>query len=204
MRTRAWSEELNYFPSVRINVRGREPDGQVNPADRDAYARNLCAELESWDVIAKAWRREDIYDGPHVGRAPDIVLELALKNGYSHSCLRARGGPAFRRLRREEHLGGKERGMTGNHRPVGVFMLSEPMSARECSLLDVAPTVYASLGVNGPPMEGKSLLARTQAGQTAAPPELVESLRTSSPIAPYSPEETAAIESRLSDLGYFE
>ncbi len=202
-QTTAWSEELNYFPSVRINLRGREPDGQVAPRDLDSYARDLCAELESWDAVAKAWRREEIYSGPHVDRAPDIVLSLALEDGYSHSCLRARGGPAFRRLRPEEHLGGKERGMTGNHRPVGVFMLSEPVAAPRASLLDVAPTVYAALGVEGPPMEGRSLLGNARAGESPAlpPVQFGEAPRAA---APYTREETAAIESRLRDLGYFE
>ncbi len=208
-RTRAWSEELNYFPSVRVNLRGRDPEGVVAPGDYDAFARDLCAELESWDAIAKAWRRDEIYDGPHADRAPDIVIELALEDGYSPSCLRSRGGRAYRRLRPEEHLGGKERGMTGNHRPVGVFALSEPVQARECSLLDVAPTVYAALGVAGPAMEGRSLLTveagvsgETRAGETPAPPGRVGVLGER--VAAYSAEESAAIEARLRDLGYFE
>jgi predicted AlkP superfamily phosphohydrolase/phosphomutase len=195
--THAWSEELNYFPSVRINLRGREPQGLVTQQDYASYRRNLCAELESWSVIAHAWPREDIFDGPCADRAPDIVIEFALEDGYSPSCLRARGGPAFRRLRPEEYLGGKERGMTGNHRPVGVFALSEAVNAQACSLLDVAPTVFAALGVAGPPMEGRSLIretATTAATTTAYTPA----------ARVYSEAEAAAVEERLRNLGYFE
>ena len=194
-RTRAWSEELNYFPSVRVNLRGREPLGQVDPAGYDAFCRELCAELESWEVIEKAWRRDELYDGPCVDRAPDIILELALEDGYSPSCLRSRGGPSFRRLEPHEHFGGKERGMTGTHRPVGIFMLSEQVRATETALLDVAPTVYAALGVPGPPMEGRSLLGPpgTRAHETPPPAETA-----------YTPEQEAVVEARLRDLGYFE
>src|SRR5690606_4451858 len=91
--TRAWSEELNYLPSIRLNLRGRDPEGTVAPEDYDAYCRDLCARLEAWDAVSRAYRRDDIYDGPHTKRAPDIILELALEDGYSHSALRARGGP---------------------------------------------------------------------------------------------------------------
>ncbi len=195
--TRAWSEELNYFPSVRINLRGREPQGQVAPDDYASFRRDLCAELESWDVIAHAWPREALFDGPCAGRSPDIVLELALEDGYSPCCLRARGGPAFRRLRPDEYLGGKERGMTGNHRPIGLFGLSEPTAARECSLLDVAPTVLAALGVSGPPMEGRALIG---GGERAHQPAVA--FAVSEHV--YSAAESAAIEERLRHLGYFE
>ena len=96
--TTAWSEELNYFPSIRVNLEGREADGQVSRDDYDTFCDGLCAELETWAVIRKAWRRDGLYTGPYVEHAPDIILELALENGYSHSCLRSRGGEAFRRL----------------------------------------------------------------------------------------------------------
>lgn len=195
-RTRAWSEELNYFPSVRVNLKGREPEGQVDPADYDGFCRDLCAELETWDPVAKAWRRDELYDGPYVERAPDIILEFALEDGYSPSCLRSRGGPSFRRLEADEYLGGKERGMTGNHRPEGVLMLSEPVDMDTCSLLDVAPTVYATLGVPGPPMEGRALLGE--------PAGVAAETDYAPPPTPYAPDEEAAVEQRLRDLGYFE
>lgn len=202
-RTRAFSEELNYFPSVRINLRGREPEGVVDPADYEAVVADLCAELTAWDPIARAHPRAALYEGPFVDRAPDIVLELALEDGYSHSCLRARGGPSFRRIGPEEYLGGKERGMNGNHRPEGVWLCSEPLAdARAVSLLDVAPTVLAAMGVPAPWMEGRSLIAGTGAeapAATADPPPAA-----ANPEQPYTPEEERALEERLRALGYLE
>lgn len=196
-QTRAWSEELNYFPSVRVNLKGREPLGQVGPADYDSFCRDLCACLDSWAPVRKAWRREELYEGPYVDHAPDIIVELALENGYSHSCLRARGGPSFRRLRPDEYLGGKERGMTGNHRPTGVLYLSRPTNCGAARLEDIAPTVLADLGVSGPPMDGTSLLE----------PYGVEPAADGRVLAPargYSPAQELEIEQRLRDLGYFD
>jgi predicted AlkP superfamily phosphohydrolase/phosphomutase len=195
--TTAWSEELNYFPSIRINLKGREPQGQLDQSSYNTFVRELCAKLEAWEPIAHAWPRGDLYSGEYADRAPDIVVELALENGYSHSSLRARGGPAFRRLEPGEYPGGKERGMNGNHRDTGIFMWSDPLSACDTSLLDVAPTVYDAVGVQGPTMDGNSLL----------PPStgtVKTTLADTTPESPYTPKQEAAIESRLRDLGYFE
>lgn len=196
LRTKAWSEELNYFPSVRVNLKGREPDGQVDPSEYDAFCEELRRELETWEVVEKAWRREELFEGPYVDRAPDIILELALEDGYSHSCLRSHGTETFRRLRPEEYAGGKEKGMTGNHRPMGVLFLSKPVDAANAALQDVAPAVLAELDVAGPPMDGVSLLtpARVGVNVDAAARE----------TAVYTPEQERQIEERLRDLGYFE
>ena len=193
--TRAWSDELNYFPSIRVNLQGREPQGQVAPQDYEAYCKDLCTRLEQWDVVRKAWRREELYDGPHVDRAPDIVHELALENGYSYTCLRSRGGPAFRRLTPDEHAGGKERGTTGVHRPHGILFLSKPAVAGASTLEDIAPTVLGELGVAAPPMDGTSLLT---------PPRPLASSEQERALEIYSPEQERRIEQRLRDLGYFE
>lgn len=195
-RTTAWSEELNYFPSIRVNLAGREPKGTVLPQDYAIFVRDLCAQLESWPVIRHAWPRAALYHGPCVERAPDIVLEFALENGYSHSCLRSRGGPPFRRISPGEYLGGKERGMNGNHRGEGVLFASRAIEAETALIEDIAPSVLAALGVPGPPMEGKRLWG-ADAGQAAEAP------RTAAE-RPFTPEEEALIETRLRGLGYFE
>ena len=193
--TQAWSEELNYFPSIRVNLEGRDPRGQVAAADYDAFCAELCGRLESWPVIAKAWRREELYHGPYVDRAPDIILELALDHGYSYSCLRGRGGPAFRHIDPHEYLGGKERGMNGNHRPAGILFLSKPTPAGAARLEDIAPTVLAELGVAGPPMDGTPLLGHS-AGETSGSASDVERA--------YTREQAHIVRERLRALGYLE
>ncbi|MDZ4861091.1 MAG: alkaline phosphatase family protein [Candidatus Hydrogenedentes bacterium] len=195
--TRAWSDELNYFPSIRVNLAGREQRGVVVPGEYDAFCAELCERLESWDVIACARRRSDVYDGPFVERAPDIIIELALENSYSHSCIRSRGGPSFRRLQPDEYPGGKERGMTGNHRPTGVLFLSRPTPCGAARLEDLAPTVLAELGVAGPPMDGTSLLSQYSESEAASGYALASA-------SVYSQAQERAIEQRLRDLGYFE
>ena len=193
--TRAWSEELNYFPSVRVNLAGREPQGQVAPQDYEVFCRDLCAQLEAWQPIRRAWRRAELYDGPYVERAPDIILELALEDGYSHSCLRSRGGPPFRRIGPGEVFGGKERGMTGNHRGLGVCFLSKPTICGEARIEDIAPTVLAELGVAGLAMDGTSL---SEPYKESVVEQSVDHEHS------YSPDEERVIEARLRDLGYFE
>jgi len=185
--TRAWSEELNYFPSIRIcGLAGR---------DYDPFCNNLCSQLEKWEPVKKAWRREQLYHGPCIERAPDIVLELNLENGYSYSCLRSRGGPPFRRLDPAAYYGGKGQALAGNHRPTGVCFLSQPVTAGAAGIQDIAPTVLACLDVPAPPMDGTSLLGRVRQTRDA---EQV------GPETPYSPEQQRAVEQRLRALGYFE
>lgn len=187
-RTSAWSEELNYFPSIRLN--------EADPARRNVLAERLCHELESWDCVRHAWRRETIFSGPEVQRAPDIVLELALENGYSRSCLRSTpGGPPFRRIRDDEHLGGKERGMNGTHRDTGVLLLSEITDATMASLADIAPTVLAVLGIPGPAMDGRSLL-----GEGFDSREIEHERGSFS----FTEEEEAIMAERMRALGYLE
>jgi len=85
--------------------------------------------------------------------------------------------------------------MNGNHRDTGILLLSEPAHGETASLLDVAPTVLAVLGVPGPPMEGTPLLGAAS-GPTDAPPPGEET--------GYSLEESRLIEARLRKMGYLE
>lgn len=194
--TVAWSEELNYFPSIRLNVAGREAEGQLPAAEYGVLVERLCAELELWAPVSRAWPRAALFDGPAVDRAPDIILELALEDGYSHSCPRSTpGGPAFRRIREDEALGGTERGMNGTHRDTGVLFLSQATRATQASLADIAPTVLSVLDTPGPPMDGRPLLGAVSG--TAA-------IVRAAWAEPYTEAEEAVVAERMRALGYFE
>ncbi len=195
--TRAFSEEANTQPGVWINLRGREADGCVEPADYERVRSEVIDALRDWKlpgggpVVARVRRREEVYVGPCVGRAPDLVVELALDAGYGLSLV---GTPwqkpdtgSLRTLERHEWGGGRGRGMNGSHRPDGIWLASgegaQALSARP-RLEDVAPTLLAALGVAWDGALDGSVLG--------GPPRA------------YDPEEEALVAQRLRRLGYLE
>ncbi len=197
-RTAAVSEEANTLPGVWINLRGREQTGIVGPDDYEDLRDALIEALESWrtpegaPVVARARRREELYEGPFTGRAPDLVLELGAPGGYALSLVPtpwAARPPALRTLSGEELAGGRGRGMNGTHRPDGIWIAAGlppsglPAEAA-ASIVDAAPTLLDALGIPweaGDTADGISLLRR----------EL-------------SPREEALIADRLRALGYLE
>jgi predicted AlkP superfamily phosphohydrolase/phosphomutase len=130
-RTAAFSEEANTQPGVWINLAGREEAGCVAPADYERARDDVIAALLGWrllsgePVVARARRREEVYTGPHVERAPDVVVELGLDAGYGLSVVptpRSGTKGAVTLLSDSELGGGRGRGMNGTHRPEGVWI----------------------------------------------------------------------------------
>jgi len=157
-RTRAYSEELDYHPSVWINRAGREPQGCVTAAEYEAVRDAVVSSLVGWHypdgrpVVSRVWRREEVYRGPALEQAPDLVLELASVGGYMPSCVRSDGpGPAIERLPRERWGGGKGSGMSGSHRREGLFAFAGPQvraagRLADAEITDVLPTLLALAG----------------------------------------------------------
>jgi len=213
--TRAFSEELNYFPNVWLNVRGREPQGVVDSCDYERVRNDVCAAaLELRDpehgrpIVRRAWRREELYVGPWTQYAPDVVLDLHLDRGYSYTCLpsaTAQGPEPVRRLQPDERVDGKLAGMSGSHRPDGVFMLRDRAGhARRLDgvqIADMAATILVHCQVDLPAdCDGRGIDAASRATLPAlsavpplAPPERV-----------YGAAEEAEIAARLRDLGYLQ
>jgi predicted AlkP superfamily phosphohydrolase/phosphomutase len=197
-RTRAFSEELNYFPSVWINLAGREPLGRVARAEYAQACDEVKAALRAWrdpttgqPIVREVWRREEIYgEGPLVERAPDIVLDLTLEDGYSTTIARSQGrsGPSVWRIPRNAYRGAKGQGMNGTHRPLGLYAWSGPGiasgSAAELSLPDLGTRVLDFFALAHGPTE-------------SLPPENVAA-------AAYSSGEESRLAARLRSLGYLE
>lgn len=212
--TVAYSEELDYHPSVWLNLRGREPEGTIEAARYSDERDRTIAALVDWrddagrPVVARVWRREEVYTGPFVERAPDLLLELASVDGYSPCCLRSVGaGASLRRLAPDEHGGGKGRGMNGAHRRDGVFILAgagvRPVGQLPAAdIVDVLPTLLAlagdaiPAGLDGHPIE--AALARAPRFRAPLPP--------ASPPTPVrlGADDTRDLARRLAALGYLE
>lgn len=209
--TRALSEEMNYGATVHLNVAGRDPGGTV--PDHEAGMAELAELLLAWEVdghrpVRRVHRREDLYTGPAAGRAPDLVLELAEREGYTYTVLpgiRAAPGTSWRLLDRAEHQGGKGLGMNGSHRPEGLLLLHGGAvaagSLQGAGVADVAPTALHLLGAPlAPTMEGRVLHAAAAAprpvrvrGAAAAPP----------PAEDLSTAEARSLGRTLRGLGYW-
>ena len=198
--TAAFSEEANTQPGVWINLRGREAAGRVDPADYEKVRRDVIDAVLDWKlpggarVVERARRREEVYDGPCVERAPDVVIELALEAGYGLSLVPTPWSDpqagSVRTLHDDELAGGRGRGMNGTHRPAGVWIATgaavdwlDPSSAP--SLDNVAPALARALELPGPREDDDS--------DVDAIPRSV-----------YTSEEEARVAARLRALGYLE
>ena len=193
-RTSAFSEEANTQPGVWINLAGREAAGRVAPADYERARADVIAALLDWKlpdgakVVARARRREEVYAGPHVERAPDVVVELGLDAGYGLSLVptpRGVAAPALRTLEDHELAGGRGRGMNGTHRPEGIWIEHDTRDAAfpsgHAGLADAAAPILEAMGVS-------------PAAAATSPP----APRT------YSAAEEAIVAERLRKLGYLD
>jgi len=211
-RTRAFSDELNYFPGVWLNLRGREPRGFVRADDRLALCREvrqtLLALRDPWSgapVVDEVWRREELFEGAFVDRAPDLLLRLALDEGYSYNLMPSGSAPAgtgpWRKLAPSEHLGRKGRSLPGSHRERGLFVAAGPRVASvgriEAHIADASATLLARMDVApAPEASGRVLweILRSVGAARAMPAVSVRRARG-------NPER---VEQRLRALGYID
>jgi predicted AlkP superfamily phosphohydrolase/phosphomutase len=177
--------------------------------DYERLREYLVERLLSWrdplhdaPVVRRVWRREELYAGPYVGLAPDLVLELNTPNGYTYVGLPSYGtaGPAIEALD-PVTLGGKLAGMSGSHRADGLFALRaegvRPGSLAGARIVDLAPTILALCGVaGGEDWDGRCLPVVTRPDTPGPACEL--------PAAEieYGAAETLELERRLAQLGY--
>ena len=226
-RTKAFSEETPYYPTIWINVRGRDPEGIVEPgAMYEAVRTEIIERLLSWKdpdtgepVVKAVHRREEVYHGSEVERIPDLLVSWNLDRGYSYlsrPSYQAQSGTPIERMSRATIR--KSRfmlGRSGSHRDHGILILSghgiaQGQAIKEPGMPDVAPTILHLLGVPVPEViDGRVLTealdpqatAREAAGGAKAQQAMPEDGRVA---ALYSEEENEKIEDRLRDLGYID
>ncbi len=207
--TLAFSDELNYFPAVYFNVKGREPKGIVKPADlpmlRERVTRDLLSLRDPFSgrpLIARVLPREELFVGPQLERAPDLLLDLRLDRGYSYNLMPTphdAGGAVVERLQPSEFLGKKGRSLPGSHRPRGLFVAAGPKVGQrgqiEASIADAAVSVLSRLEVAPPEASRGRIPHALSDGSTLRALPDVEAVKNEK-------GNPSALEQRLRALGY--
>ena len=158
-RTKAYALGLN---SLYINEKGREKEGLVNPAEKEALAREIGKKLEKVTdpktgerVILRAYVTKDVYRGPYVGEAPDIII--GYNRGYRSSWATPLG-----RIPREIFEDNTEK-WSGDHCMdpevlPGILLSNEKIKAQSPALYDVTATVLSIFDIPKPgEMVGKTV-----------------------------------------------
>jgi len=150
--------------SLFINLAGREPHGIVQPGSAyEAVRDELIERLQelrdpSTDAlpVARAYRPEELFAGPCLEFAPDIIVEW--RNGeYMSAEQREFSGEIFCE-RWREYMSWPT---SGSHRSNGIFFAAGPGIARRgrldaVNLLDLAPTLLHAAGAAVPAgLEGR-------------------------------------------------
>lgn len=220
-KTAAFSEDMNYFPAVHINLRNREPTGQVSPGpEYDRLCARILEGLHAWrhpvtgtPVVRSAWHRRDLYCGDWTETAPDIAVEFALHNGYSPLCLHRRHlapGQCLTELSRQDMRGSRILSMSGAHRSEGIFLCHGPglndfgRVPAPVSLADICPSVLRFFGVRWDgALDGQPLNCLRPG---ASGPSIRGNGCDSGPRSsqPYSTSQEQAVAERLRRLGYID
>jgi len=221
-----WSGTRAYhtaeFPgSIRVNLKGRETQGAVEPGpEYEAVCRAIQSELEGLTdpdtgerVVERVFRREELYAGPFLELAPDLIVHLA---DYSYTFdwyLPAAANGARRSPPVIDALSGRYAVNCGYHRRKGVIIAHGPsfqsgVQIEQADIQDVIPTALYLLGLPIPAdMDGRVLTEALTAKALARKPVVHQggdalSAEAAPSRQPYSEEEAQAVADRLRQLGY--
>jgi predicted AlkP superfamily phosphohydrolase/phosphomutase len=189
---------------IRINLRDRERDGTVAPGEE--YERVVSdiieaagetAAADGAEPIVKIARREELYTGPHVEEAPDLVLITEDMSVRREPCRRGHLRPARGLLR----AGHSSDGIVVASGPA-FASLEEPVNA---SIVDLAPTILYLLGVPVPEESDGRVLTELLRPEVTAGRE-IEYAAYGEGVERCAPEPTEPVDERvvkrLRDLGY--
>ncbi|GAB3021905.1 alkaline phosphatase family protein [Natronobiforma cellulositropha] len=178
---------------IHLNKAGREPAGTLDDDAYEALREELIEKLEALEdpdgqcVFSAVERKEAVYDGAHFEDAPDIVL---FPREYQYDVSGSILGP----FRRNDHM---------NHRPQGIVVAAgpdiEPVELVDASIVDIAPTVAATMGLPvDTDRDGTVLSTTDREYEEDTWDELVDASWGETSY------DESAVEERLADLGYME
>ena len=162
-QTRAFAHPADNQGYVRLNLRGRERDGIVDPGEADELLARIAAGLRTFrdpdgrPAVAGVERVAEHHPGARCEQLPDLVVRWSERPATTLAGLES---DAFGAVRRS----GAGSGRSGNHTPGDAWAVVAPgrsaarNAAREPRLSDVAATIAAVCGVAGDGISGETLL----------------------------------------------
>ncbi len=221
-----WGQTLAYAMELRaniwINLKGREPQGTVEPGQEyEALRDKIIEKLHEWQdpftqekVVERVFKREELFDGPHFEKTPDLLILFRPQRGYGYNL---RQGFLSQRTQSIEVLTEKElrdsARPNANHSLSGICLLRGPNIVTEAGLQDaeikdVAPTILYLMEEPIPDdMDGRVLTEAIAPEYLAANPiETVPAEDTSREpdLVAYDDQEHQTVQDRLRDLGYID
>ncbi|MCR4319580.1 MAG: alkaline phosphatase family protein [Candidatus Brocadiaceae bacterium] len=167
--TKAFSWEPCGYGNIQINLKGRYPQGNVEPG---AEYEDLCETIiehikglkdpESGEyIVEEVYRREQLYKGEYSSLAPDLIV---VPRDYAYCTFEFRGSENPEIF--PENLPLKNMTVSGNsgtHRSNGIFIvhgknIKKGFNIQGAKIEDIAPTVLYLLETDIPhDIEGKVL-----------------------------------------------
>ena len=156
-KTLAWGSG-GYYARLFLNVKGREPDGVIDPADyekvRDELAERIAgiADPDGNPIGSVAHKPEEIYQEVN-NIAPDLIVY------FGNLKWRSVGSLGLNRIHSFENDTGPD---DANHAQEGLYIYYDPQRSGQGRgqtrhLMDIAPTILEKMGVPVPTdMQGRS------------------------------------------------
>ncbi|MBU0756057.1 MAG: alkaline phosphatase family protein [Planctomycetes bacterium] len=209
-----WSRTVAYTPTrtvqgVYVNLKGREPQGIVHEGkEKEELIQEMISGLKGvrdprggGPLFAEVKRKEEVYRGPHLELAPDLVYRM-------------KGGKF---ISNAEHANGlfmepTWKYGTGTHRPDGVLMAYGPhirgkSAAENAKIEDICPTLLYLFDRPVPEyMDGRVIeeILEEELLRTRLRSYCKEEKRKNLGDEVFSEDEIRGIEDRLRGLGYIE
>jgi len=149
-----WSKTKAYsfgnMGQIYVNLKGRENRGMVTPGEEyDNLVRYMIGKLKELKdpktekvIFDKIFAKDDIYSGPCLKEAPDIVF---FESEMKYACKRLFEF-GENKLIAEHPL------YSGDHKPKGIFIatgdcIKEGTTIENANIVDMAPTILHTLGL---------------------------------------------------------
>jgi predicted AlkP superfamily phosphohydrolase/phosphomutase len=218
-RTKVYADETRSI--LWVNVQGRDPQGTVAPQEYEAVRSCVIDELKKLKdpdtgqpIVERVYRREEVYHGPFVKDAPDLMVMWHNDEYRSRPSYTSSGGAFMKRIERDE-LEKLELNLQANadHRMDGILFLrgegiKQAHEIKHANIMDLAPTILALFDLPIPEdMDGKVIEEAFEPGYLQEHPVRFSSDGSKDEtrgMQDYSDDEADIIRSRLQGLGYLE